>query len=61
MSNKNEIRLKITIDGKDAVGTIQLTDEEIKQLGLTLKKVSNESDNASRKIVSLMRTSFNQL
>jgi hypothetical protein len=33
----NEITLKITIDGKEAIGQLQLTDENINQLYQSFK------------------------
>jgi hypothetical protein len=52
MPNSNtEIRLKITIDNKDAVATISLTDEELKQLGVAVRQAGEESRDAGSKIV----------
>jgi hypothetical protein len=37
----NEIKLKITIDGKEAIASLQLTDANIKELYKSFKKKSN--------------------
>jgi len=51
-NNSNEIRLKIVIDGKEAVGTINLTDDEVKQLGKSFKDAALESDKVSGSLVT---------
>lgn len=48
----NEIKLKIPIDGKEAVASITLTDEELTDLAKKFREVGNESKTVSGKIIS---------
>lgn len=47
----NEIKLKITIDGKEAQASIQLTDKELKNLAASIRQAGEESRPAGSKIV----------
>lgn len=47
----NEINLKITIDGKDAQGSIKLTDAELKKLAVSMRQAGNDSRNTGESIV----------
>lgn len=42
---ENEIRLKIVIDGKEAIASVQLTDAELRKLAGSVRNASNESRN----------------
>jgi len=46
----NEIRLKITIDGSEASATVQLTEDEIKQLAGSLKEAGDEGKTSTEKM-----------
>jgi hypothetical protein len=47
----NEIKLKIVIDGKEALASISLTDNELKKLAQSVREAGNESRNSGEKIV----------
>lgn len=47
----NEIKLKITIDGKEAVAALSLTDKELLNLAQSIRRVGNESRDAGDNIV----------
>lgn len=47
----NEIRLKITIDGKESLATISLTQQEINKLASSVRLAGDESRNAGEKLV----------
>lgn len=47
----NEIKLKITIDGKEAAAALSLTDKELLNLAQSIRRVSNESRDAGDSIV----------
>lgn len=47
----NEIRLKITIDGKESLATISLTQQEINKLASNIRQAGDESRNAGDKLV----------
>ncbi len=47
----NEIKLKLVIDGKEALASISLTDKELKELASSIRKAGDESRGSSDKIV----------
>lgn len=47
----NEIKLKLTLDGKEAIATIELTDKELTKLATSIRNAGNESRNAGEKLV----------
>ncbi len=51
MPNTNEIKLTLTIDGKDALATINLTDKEINKLVSSIRQAGDESRNTGDKLV----------
>ena len=56
---ENVISLKLTIDGKEALAAINLTDSEIKNLAKTVGQFQNESQNLSEKITSYFANARN--
>lgn len=47
----NEIKLKITIDGKDAAASIALTDNELKKLAQSIRQAGEQGRDSGSKIV----------
>lgn len=47
----NEIKLKIVIDGKEALTSISLTDSELKKLASTIREAGNESRNSGEQLL----------
>jgi hypothetical protein len=47
----NEIKLKIVIDGKEAISSISLTNDEFKKLVTSIRQASDESRNSGEQIV----------
>ncbi|MFZ5986928.1 MAG: hypothetical protein ACOYWZ_07375 [Bacillota bacterium] len=47
----NEIKLKLVIDGKEALASISLTDNELKKLATSIRNAGDESRNSGEKIV----------
>ncbi len=61
MSNFNEIKLKLTIDGKDAVATLQLTDDNVEKLTASLKNASEKGRTVGENMVSSLQNARNAI
>lgn len=48
---ENEIKLKLVIDGKEALATISLTDKELKELATSIRKAGEESRSSGDQMV----------
>jgi len=55
----NEIRLKITIDGKEAAAEIKFTDDEVKKLANTIKEANKANKDGSEQVVSAFTNARN--
>lgn len=55
----NEIKLKITIDGKEAQATLQLTEEEARELVSTIRRAGEQSRDAGKTTVDAFTSARN--
>ncbi|NUQ83016.1 MAG: tape measure protein, partial [Bacteroidetes bacterium] len=53
----NEIKLKITVDGKEAIATMELTEEQLKEIGLAAKKAGDDTEQGTGR----MQTAFTEI
>lgn len=47
----NVISLKLVLDGREALASINITDKELKELAQTIRQAGNESRNTGESIV----------
>lgn len=57
----NEIKLKITIDGKEAAATLKLTDDEVKKLATTIKEANKSTRDGSEQVVTSLTSARNAI
>lgn len=57
----NEIKLKITIDGKEAQASLQITEEEAKNLISTIRRAGEQSRDAAKTTVDAFTAARNTI